>query len=158
MFISKQLKIIKQYSSFDKGGQGDFLLNKIPAIFLIVLAIAFKPLSAGIDFEVIEEQKKAAKLQQIQEKDNAYDPWFSPDKGSHFIGSLICTIGFAKSMQEFSNVKNDKSVYWGTGITFSLGLGKEIRDSFQPGNIFSYKDLAADCLGIGLGIMLLRVP
>jgi len=158
MFISKLFKKIKQYSPFDKEGQGDFLLHKVPAVLLIVAAIAFKPLSAGIDFKIVEEQKNLVNLQQNEEIRSISDPWFSPDKGSHFIGSLICTIGFAKSMQEFSNVKNDKSVYWGTGIALSLGLGKEIRDSFQPGNIFSYKDIAADCLGIGLGIMLLRVP
>ena len=136
----------------------NFLLYKISVTWLILMAAVFKPLSAGIDFKIVEERKNLLNLQQNEEIRNISDPWFSPDKGSHFIGSLISTVCLAKSMQEFSNVKKDKSVYWGTGITFSLGLGKEIRDSFQPGNLFSYKDLAADCLGIGLGIMLLRVP
>jgi uncharacterized protein YfiM (DUF2279 family) len=134
------------------------LLYKISMIWLILILVAFKPLSARIDFKIIEEQKNSINLQQETEKSSVCDPWFSPDKGSHFIGSLICTIGFTKSMQEFHKVRKDNSVYLGTGITFSLGLGKEIRDSFQPGNIFSCKDLAANCLGICLGILLLRVP
>ena len=135
-----------------------FLFYKISVNWLIIILFTLKPLSAGIDFKIIDEQKTSITLQQDIKKGNAEGPWFSADKGSHFIGSLICTICFAKSIYEFSKVNKDNSVYLGTGITFSLGLGKEIRDSFQPGNIFSYKDLVANCLGIVLGILLLRVP
>ena len=158
MFISSLWSGIVKRFSFYKGGSGDFRLSIITAALLIFIIAAFEPLHAGADFKIVVEEKNSINFKQHRSKDRISDPWFSPDKGSHFIGSLISTIWLAKSMQEFSNVNNTKSIYWGSGLTFSLGMGKEIRDSFQPGNIFSWKDLTADCLGIGLGILLLRVP
>ena len=39
------------------------------------------------------------------------------------------------------------------GIVFSLGVTKEIRDSFQPDNRFSYRDLLFDLAGVGCGLL-----
>ena len=38
-----------------------------------------------------------------------------------------------------------------------LGLGKEFWDRNQKDNIFSWKDLSADVLGILIGITLLQI-
>jgi len=39
----------------------------------------------------------------------------------------------------------------GVGITMSVGVGKEIYDMNQPGNYFSWGDIAADSLGTFIG-------
>ena len=84
------------------------------------------------------------------------DSWFSADKGLHFIGGMISTVGTGKSVQQFAKTERRKSLLIGAGFSFSLGLVKETHDALQPGNIFSYKDLLADCLGIIMGVILLR--
>jgi uncharacterized protein YfiM (DUF2279 family) len=85
------------------------------------------------------------------------DHWFSPDKGYHLMGSVISTTLIGQiSMSGFNN-STEKSQIIGAGTTFSLGLAKEIYDSGRQRNYFSWKDLAANGLGVIIGILLLGV-
>jgi|GEM_PF-402997 len=86
------------------------------------------------------------------------DSWFSRDKGLHLAGSLMTTVAISKSLQRFGNKSSTKASYWGVGLTFSLGLGKEIYDHRKPSNRFSYKDLTADIVGIVIGVILVSIP
>lgn len=93
----------------------------------------------------------------VGEKKKSSDTWFSPDKGYHLVGSMIGTTFFGQISQHGFSSNSQESRYIGAGITFSLGLAKEIYDCGKPNNIFSWKDLTANCVGIMIGIVLLGV-
>ena len=92
-----------------------------------------------------------------EEKKKTDDRWFSADKGYHVVGSLISTTLIGQiSLRGFDNSK-EKSKAIGASTTFTLGLFKEIHDSQKPNNYFSWKDLAANGVGIIVGIILLGI-
>ncbi len=84
------------------------------------------------------------------------DRWIAPDKGLHLLGSMMVTIAATKTMQQEFGVNYRSGMKWAMGFTFSLGVGKELWDSTKPHNIFSWKDLSADVLGIFLGRCILE--
>ena len=80
------------------------------------------------------------------------DKWFARDKAEHlavsaFLSGVSCSI-----FRDFYYNKEKSSVGLSAILTFSAGLGKELYDVRAPGGKFSYKDLVADALGIGLGL------
>ncbi|NOZ62267.1 MAG: hypothetical protein GXO74_11345 [Calditrichaeota bacterium] len=84
------------------------------------------------------------------------DSWFSRDKAHHFLTSaFLASAGYYYS-REMSGKSEMRSRSVGVGFSLSLGILKEIRDGMQPRNDFSWKDLVADCLGTGLGILLMK--
>ena len=64
------------------------------------------------------------------------DRWLSKDKLYHFIACMVLTVVFG----------------WLVGII--AGVAKEIYDINKSG--FSYKDLTADIIGVGVG-MIIRI-
>jgi len=89
------------------------------------------------------------------EKKEVEDYWFSPDKGYHVMGSAISTTLIGQiSMRGFNN-STEKSQIIGAGTTFTLGIAKEIYDSNRQRNYFSWKDLAANGVGVIIGILLI---
>ena len=93
----------------------------------------------------------------LEQKKESHDQWFSADKGYHVIGSMISTTLIGQiSLRSFNNsVKKSRVI--GAGTTFTLGLAKEIYDSKSPKNYFSWKDLAANGVGIIIGIIILGI-
>ena len=92
----------------------------------------------------------------LDSKIDINDEWFSKDKGMHLAGSFISTGFVMMSGNRWLNLNKQKSKIVGISFTFSLALGKEIYDSRQENNHFSYKDLTADMLGIVLAIIIFR--
>lgn len=133
------------------------LLSKKSLLFIIFLFFSVKGYCGEINFAQ-KQLRISGCVQQLHKtaSDSLGDSWFSSDKGLHFIGGMISTVSVGKSMQRFAKTERKKSIMIGAGFTISLGLAKEAFDSLQPKNIFSYKDLLADCLGIAIGIILLR--
>jgi len=84
------------------------------------------------------------------------DPWFGVDKGLHLVSSMMVTIAVSQSMERLGGISRRTSVYYGFGISLTLGSGKEFWDSQRPHNFFSLKDLTADFLGSALGVYLAR--
>ncbi|NOX38538.1 MAG: hypothetical protein GXO78_13485 [Calditrichaeota bacterium] len=84
------------------------------------------------------------------------DPWFAPDKGHHFMGSLMMTVFSAQVLQRQFQMEPERSPWVGASIAFSLGLAKEFRDRRRPGNHFCWKDLLADLAGVGVALILLH--
>jgi len=70
---------------------------------------------------------------------------------------MISTVFIGKISQNMFDQQSRDAKVWGAGITFSLGLAKEIIDSQSEGNRFDMQDLAANVAGIVLGIVLLGV-
>jgi uncharacterized protein YfiM (DUF2279 family) len=80
------------------------------------------------------------------------DKWIAWDKVEHIGVSAFFSGVFYSIFHDFYYNKRESSIYFSTALTFSLGLGKEFYDKRTPPKKFSYKDLVADILGIGLGL------
>ena len=75
------------------------------------------------------------------------DPWLARDKLDHFWGSFV--IAGMGTIWVSSTLGDDVAVWYGAGfgISLSVGLVKEILDNRQPGNRFSWRDMAANTAG-----------
>jgi uncharacterized protein YfiM (DUF2279 family) len=80
------------------------------------------------------------------------DRWLAWDKVEHFGVSAYLSAVSYKICRDFYHNRKESSLYFSFGLTFSLGLGKEVYDEGRPTGKFSYKDLVADILGIGVGL------
>ena len=80
------------------------------------------------------------------------DKWLAKDKAEHLVVSAFLTGVSYSVLRDFYRNREESSIYFSTGLALSLGLGKEFHDRRTPQGRFSYKDLAADILGIGLGL------
>jgi len=82
------------------------------------------------------------------------DKWWGRDKAKHFLVSAFLTGACYRICHDEFHNKEEPSLYFSAGFTFSLGLGKEIRDQTKPQKRFSYKDLVYDLMGIGVGLLI----
>ncbi len=120
--------------------------------FILILIIAAMPLAAR-DNRPSEQPAFDKTLLSGPFPKN--DPWLARDKAQHFFGSFFIT-GLNIQLLQRNGVAPVRSRQIAAGISFSIGLGKEIRDSRQKNNIFSIPDLIADIAGIGLALILVR--
>jgi uncharacterized protein YfiM (DUF2279 family) len=80
------------------------------------------------------------------------DRWLAWDKLEHFgVSAFLSTFSY-EVYHDFYNNSKKSSFCFSCGLTFGLGLGKEICDDKRPEGRFSYKDLVADVLGIAAGL------
>jgi uncharacterized protein YfiM (DUF2279 family) len=107
-------------------------------------SLGIKPESAGR--LLLKENYKDKKVKE--------DRWVGWDKFGHFFVSVFLA-GASYSIYH-KNFNNDKesSVYFASILTLGAGVGKEVSDSRKPRNIFSYKDLIFDILGISAGLLI----
>jgi uncharacterized protein YfiM (DUF2279 family) len=83
---------------------------------------------------------------------NLQDKWIAWDKVEHLGISAFFSATIYNVSHDFYYNDRKSSLYLSSGLTFSLGLGKEFYDRDIRKTKFSYKDLIADVLGIGLGL------
>ena len=82
------------------------------------------------------------------------DAWFGIDKIKHFfMSAFIESVSF--SALQATRIHHRSAMAGAIGITFGLGIGREIHDKRTPGNIFSVRDLTWDVIGTGAGAVLL---
>ncbi len=111
-------------------------------ICLILLICLLQPVAG---YELFESSKKESK-----------DPWFAIDKLKHLSSSfIITTTGYYMQNRMMDKSKN-QSMNGAALITISLGLGKETSDKHKPNGFFSFRDLAADGMGIGLAFLFIK--
>ncbi len=81
------------------------------------------------------------------------DRWLAMDKFWHFSASFA-TVGAGYHLGA-NRLGLDHAPATGIALggTFALGLTKEFHDLAGPSNLFSWKDLTADLLGIGTGYL-----
>ncbi|MFQ5752684.1 MAG: hypothetical protein ACE5HI_11870 [bacterium] len=93
----------------------------------------------------------------IKKKEKQKDPWLGEDKIQHFFASAFITgFGFLIMREPLDSSKNN-SIYFGSGVSISLGIGKEIYDWRSKKGHASYKDLIADILGIGCAVLIIKI-
>ena len=97
-------------------------------------------------------QQDSLKIEKAKTK--KIDKWWGKDKAKHFLVSAFLAGACYKIYHNQWHNKKEHSLYFSTGFTLSLGLGKEIYDNTRPRNKFSYKDLIYDLLGIGVGLFI----
>jgi uncharacterized protein YfiM (DUF2279 family) len=129
-------------------------LEKTTILIILFLFLCSQHLSAGEQSKSLETYFKSFALGKEADKSGS---WFSADKGYHIVGSMICTTFLGELSRRRFDITQQKAQVFGAGTTFSIGLAKEIYDSAKPNNIFSWKDLSANCVGIILGVFLLGV-
>jgi uncharacterized protein YfiM (DUF2279 family) len=82
------------------------------------------------------------------------DRWLARDKASHLALSAAL-VGFSYHLLRYEHHKQrTSSRNLAVGLSLGLGLAKETGDASRPGNHFSCRDLTADLLGAGLGIII----
>jgi len=84
------------------------------------------------------------------------DLWFNEDKARHLAASFIASGVGTLTLKHIYNFKKSKSVVIGVTFSFSLGLVKEVYDSRQENNHFSFKDLTADLVGSAIGYIVFK--
>ena len=126
-------------------------------IFLVVYSGCFTYIMAQTGSPDLPSDDKNNEIRNLKES-KIPDRFFAPDKAQHLMGSLISTVFIYKVFEGSADAGTRESRYLAGGITLSLGISKEIFDSKDPKNHFSWKDLIADIAGIGLGFIIINQP
>ncbi len=81
------------------------------------------------------------------------DRWLAVDKYRHLTASALL-MGLSYNLARCEGrQKRHPAIVIGCSFSLSLGIAKEAWDAHRAGNYASLKDLAADIIGIGLGIL-----
>lgn len=85
------------------------------------------------------------------------DPWIARDKALHLSYSFLWTLSSQYVLTHKTPLSHDQSVPWAITSGVTIGLTKELYDHRRPRNAFSWRDMAANAVGIGLatGLILL---
>ena len=86
---------------------------------------------------------------------SARDSWTTPDKFGHLLGSAMLS---GSGFLALKVTRNDESHAFvlSVGMVTCLGILKEVYDAGHPNEQSSWKDLAADIIGAGLGAVIAR--
>ena len=86
------------------------------------------------------------------------DPWLGRDKALHAGGSFLLTLSGQYVLVNKGGVDEGDALPLSAGITLGLGVLKETADasrSVRP--LFSWRDLAADALGVLLAALVIEL-
>ena len=84
------------------------------------------------------------------------DDWFGEDKVHHAVLSFMLTWWGTMTHDLMHAHGKNQHIRAGAGFAFTLGFAKEVRDSREPNNRFSWKDIIVDLFGIGLAVFLIN--
>ncbi|WP_412067249.1 hypothetical protein [Rubrivirga sp. IMCC43871] len=83
----------------------------------------------------------------------APDDWLAPDKALHLGTSFAATVVGNAVLARADALRDGRALPVAAGGTLVLGLAKELADARRPRHpLFSWRDLAADALGVGLAV------
>ncbi len=99
-----------------------------------------------------DDQKRTACVR----PDRARDPWLGFDKVQHVTFSFLGTLGNQYVLVNKLDVAEPDALPVSIAVTATIGLGKEVYDKKRgPRRHFSYRDLLADAVGIGLATLVI---
>lgn len=120
---------------------------------LLCLILLF---AATLDAGETETAKTDSVIHSISSEPST-DNWLGKDKADHFMASAFLTgLGYYVARNELERseaASRDGCVVF----AISVGISKELYDAFSQKGKPSYKDFAADILGIGFGLVLLHI-
>jgi uncharacterized protein YfiM (DUF2279 family) len=120
---------------------------RITSFFLLLLFLSLSVSSNGQECGI-----SVAFHPSKEDTTNVSDKWIAWDKLEHLGISAFFSATLYNVLHDFYYNDRKSSLYLSSGLTFSLGLGKEFYDRDIRKTKFSFKDLTADILGIGLGL------
>ncbi len=82
------------------------------------------------------------------------DLWFGTDKLKHFLAAAVFTAASRHHLEQSAKLSEKSAGWTAISLTFSLSVAKEARDGWTGKGNASFKDLVADGLGMGIGILL----
>ena len=86
------------------------------------------------------------------------DLWLGPDKALHAGGSFLITLSAQYALTDKAGLSNGEALPVSAAVALALGVAKEVRDSRRAvGPHFSWRDLAADALGVALAAAVTRL-
>ncbi len=133
------------------------------SIFLLLLIFISGSFSSPLRADKIFHKKylvagNSLETDTITTRGTPSDRFFAPDKAKHLVVSLISTVFIYQVSINIFHSGKVEAVYYGVGFSLGLGIAKEVADSRQKGNIFSWKDLMADAAGIAAGMIIANQP
>ncbi|WP_412062763.1 hypothetical protein [Rubrivirga sp. IMCC45206] len=82
------------------------------------------------------------------------DDWLAKDKALHLGTSFAATVVGNAVLARADALRDGRALPVAAGGTLVLGLAKELADARRPRHpLFSWRDLAADALGVGLAVI-----
>lgn len=78
------------------------------------------------------------------------------DKLKHFTFSLYLTTTSYYISNRIAGLNRSDAQYLSTGLTISLGIGKESHDRWWQNEVFSFPDIVADIAGTALGLLIIN--
>ncbi len=84
------------------------------------------------------------------------DKWFAKDKVDHAMSSVLLTASTMFVTRSELQWSESRSAVAAVSIPLVLGIGKEIYDKFHMNHVASSKDLVADIIGIGVGLLMFK--
>jgi beta-lactamase class D/uncharacterized protein YfiM (DUF2279 family) len=88
----------------------------------------------------------------------APDEWLARDKALHFGVSFLLTLSSQYVLVDKARMDEDGALPLATGFSLAVGLGKEAADSRRGHSpAFSWRDLAADALGVALAALVISL-
>lgn len=85
------------------------------------------------------------------------DPWLARDKALHLSYSVLWTLSSQYVLAHKTALSHNESIPWAITSGFTVGLAKELHDHRQPQNVFSWRDMTANAVGIGLAAALIAL-
>lgn len=86
------------------------------------------------------------------------DEWLGRDKVLHFGASLALTLSGQYVLTDKGGVSNGRAAPVSAAVALGIGVAKEVVDSRRAVNpLFSLRDLAADALGVAVGVLVTRL-
>jgi putative lipoprotein len=86
-------------------------------------------------------------------EDRKIDRWLSSDKFKHYTVSAFYSAATAIVANRHFDIREERSLFIGFGVTMSLGSAKEIKDFHSKGETASFKDLFWDLAGALTGTL-----
>ena len=118
---------------------------------MILLIVLFTPVLA------VEYNSTIAAIDQF-EKEQPKDKWIAIDKVQHFSYSCLVALGIQYILVNKMEMDETYAMPVSLGLSFMLGITKEIQDRESKNGFFSRRDLVANGLGILLSAIIISLP
>lgn len=90
-------------------------------------------------------------------QDRPATPWIARDKALHLSYSALWTLSSQYVLAHKTALSHNESIPWALTSGFAVGLAKELYDGRHPQNFFSWRDMTANAVGIGLAAALIAL-
>lgn len=85
------------------------------------------------------------------------DPWIARDKALHLSYSFLWTLSSQYVLTHKTALSHNEAIPWALTSGFTIGLTKELYDHRRPAGFFSWRDMTANAVGIGLAAGLIAL-